>query len=224
MPASYNLGTAEGTIRINYDGTGATKAQQSLQQTAVVGKNTGASLQQAGNQAGIAAGLLAAGFGYAAKKAIDFEHQISAIGAVSGATRDQLEAMRKKSLQLGADTVFSASQAALAMEELAKAGISVTDILGGAADATVALAAAGGIELADAATIAANAMNSFGLAAKDLPKVVDNIAGAANASAIDVHQFGLSLQQVGAVAHLAGLSFADTAVAIAEMGNAGIKG
>jgi TP901 family phage tail tape measure protein len=224
MAGSYNLGTAEGTIRINYDGKGTTQAQKGLADTATVGKQTGASLQQAGNQAGLAAGVLAAGFAYAAKKAVDFEHQISAIAAVSGATKVELDEMRKKALQLGADTVFSASQAASAMEELAKAGISTTDILNGAADATVALAAAGGIDLATAATIAANAMNQFGLKAQQLPKIVDSIAGAANSSAIDVHQLGLAMQQVGAVAHLAGLSFNDTAVAIAEMGNAGIKG
>jgi phage-related protein len=54
--------------------------------------------------------------------------------------------------------------------------------------------------------------------------VVDDIAGAANASAIDVKDFGQSLQQVGAVAHLAGVNFEDTATAIALLGNAGIKG
>jgi TP901 family phage tail tape measure protein len=224
MAGSYNLGTAEGTIRINYDGKGAASARKDFDQTASSAKKSGTSMQEAGNKAGVASGLIAAGFAYAANKAIDFEKQISAIGAVSGATQGELEAMRKKALQLGADTSFSASQAANAMEELAKAGISTTDILNGAADATVALAAAGGIELADAATIAANAMNQFGLKAKDLPKVVDQIAGAANSSAIDVRDLGLSMQQAGAVAHLAGLSFEDTATAIALMGNAGIKG
>jgi TP901 family phage tail tape measure protein len=86
------------------------------------------------------------------------------------------------------------------------------------------LAAAGGIDLPQAATIAANAMNQFALKAQQLPKIADLIAGAANASAIDVSDFGHSLQQVGAVAHLAGFSFQDTALAITAMGNAGIKG
>src|SRR5678816_735116 len=108
--------------------------------------------------------------------------------------------------------------------ELIKAGISVEDTLNGAADATVALAAAGEIDLPQAATISANAMNAFGLAAKDLPHVADLIAGAANASAIDVGEFGQSLQQAGATAHLSGLSFDDLSLAIAAMGNAGIKG
>jgi TP901 family phage tail tape measure protein len=224
MAGSYNLGTAEGLIRIKYDGTGAGKAQEDFKKTEASATRSGGTLTGVGNKSALAAGVLAAGLAYVTNKAVDFEKQISAIGAVSGASTADLESMRKKALQLGADTTFSASQAANAMEELAKAGISVPDILNGAADAAVALAAAGGIALPEAATISANAMNSFGIAAKDLVKVADQIAGAANASAIDVGEFGQSLQQVGAVAHLAGISFNDTAVAIALMGNAGIKG
>jgi TP901 family phage tail tape measure protein len=225
LAGQYNLGTAEGLIRIKYDGTQATKkAQDDVEAVGKKSVTAGVGMERAGRTAGIAGAAIAAGLGLAAKTAVDFEHQISAIGAVSGATGPQLDAFRKKALQLGADTVFSASQAAQAMEELAKAGVSVPDILNGAADATVALAAAGGVALPEAATLAANAMNSFNLRAQDMTKIADLIAGAANASAIDVSQFGQSLQQAGAVAHLAGLSFADTATAIALMGNAGIKG
>jgi phage-related protein len=67
-------------------------------------------------------------------------------------------------------------------------------------------------------------MNNFHLTGKQMPQIADLVAGAANASAISVDEFASSLSQVGAVANLAGLSFEDTAVAIAEMGNAGIKG
>lgn len=224
MAGSYNLGSAEGLIRIRYDGTGADQAQQGFRQTQAAADRSSATFDRLGARAGIAGVTIAAGVAFATNKAMDFEKEISAIGAVSGATRQQLEAIRTKALQLGADTSFSASEAALAMEELVKAGVPIEAVMNGAADATVALAAAGGVALPDAATIAANAMNAFGLAAADLPKVADLIAGAANASAIDVGQFGQSLQQAGAVAHLAGVPFSDLAVAIAEMGNAGIKG
>jgi TP901 family phage tail tape measure protein len=224
MAGSYNLGTAEGIIRLKYDGAGADQAEQGFNKLGKSATTSAATFDRVGTRAGIAGTVIAAGVAFATNKAIDFEKQISAIGAVSGATGSDLEALRSKALQLGADTAFSASEAANAMEELAKAGIPLPDILNGAADAAVALAAAGGVSLADAATIAANAMNAFGISAKDMPKVVDLIAGAANASAIDVGQFGQSLQQAGAVANLAGVPFSDLAVAIAEMGNAGIKG
>jgi TP901 family phage tail tape measure protein len=165
-----------------------------------------------------------AGFGFAVKTAADFEKGLSAVAAVSGATQGELDQLRAKALQLGKDTKFSAAEAVSAMEELAKAGVSTTDILGGAADATVALAAAGEVDLTRAAEIASNAMNVFNLEASEMPHVADQIAGAANASAISVDEFAMSLQQSGAAAQLAGVTFEDLTTAIALMGNAGIKG
>jgi len=222
--AEYNLGTAKGVIEIEYKGDGARQARQDLNETEGAARKTGPSLDDAANKAGIAGLAIAAGFGMAAKSAADFEQRMSAVGAVSGASESQMDALRQKALQLGAETSFSAGESASAIEELVKAGLSVEDVLNGAADATVNLAAAGEVSMPEAAAIASNAMNQFGLGAKDMVGVVDNIAGAANASAIDVSEFGQSLSQVGAVANLAGVDFKDTATAIALMGNAGIKG
>lgn len=222
--AEYTLGRAKGTIEVDYDGSGVDRASRGMDDLESRARRTRDSFQGVATTAGIAAGALAAGIGLAVNAAIDFEARISAIGAVSGATEDDLEKLRKKALQLGADTAFSASEGALAMEELVKAGLSVEEVLNGAADATVALAAAGGVDLPEAAEIASNAMNQFGLAAEDLPRIADLIAGAANASAIDVSQFGFSMSQAGAVANLVGVSFEDLAAAIALMGNQGIVG
>jgi TP901 family phage tail tape measure protein len=172
--------------------------------------------------AGIAA--FGAAIGGSVKEAADFEKQISAIGAVSGATSDQLKQISDLALQLGKDTSFSASEAATGIEELTKAGVSMADIMGGAAKASLDLAAAGGVSVAESATIASNAMNVFSKSGADMGHIADVIAGAANASAIDVHQFGYSLQAAGAVAATVGFSFDDLAQAIAVMGQAGITG
>ena len=222
--AEYNLGTAHGVVEISSNTAGLASAGRDLDAIKAKGESTHASLQKLGTGMLVAGGIIAAGLGIAVKTASDFESKLSAISAVSGATADEMQKIRDKALQLGKDTKYSAGEAASAMEELSKAGISTTNILGGAADATVALAAAGEVDLPFAATVASNAMNQFNLSAADMVGVVDSIAGAANASAIDVSDFGMSLSQVGAVANLAGLSFGDTAIAIAEMGNAGIKG
>lgn len=223
--AEYNLGTARGRITIEYEGAaGAAQAERDLRRIEGTTKDAGVTLRDVGNKSIASGGLIAGGFAYAAKKATDFEKQISAIGAVSGATQGDLDALRKKAMQLGADTSFSASQAASAMEELAKAGVPIEGILNGAADATVALAAAGGVALPEAAALAADAMNSFGLQAQQLPHIADLIAGAANSSSISVGDFGTALKQAGAVANLVGISFDDTATAIALLGKMGIKG
>jgi TP901 family phage tail tape measure protein len=63
----------------------------------------------------------------------------------------QLEAL---ALKMGADTKYSAKEAANGIEELIKAGVSVKDILGGGLQGALSLAAAGELELADAAEIA----------------------------------------------------------------------
>lgn len=156
--------------------------------------------------------------------AADFEKQMSAIGAVSGATADEMDALTATALQLGKDTSFSAKEAAAGMEELVKAGVSVEDTIGGAARAALDLAAAGAVDVATAAEIASNAMNVFNLQGADMAHVADQIAGAANASAIDVNDYKFSLSAAGAVAATVGLGFEDLTTAIAAMGNAGIKG
>jgi len=224
--ADYNLGTAKGTIEIDSSGvaTGVASANASLGALDTQSGKTGRGLTVLGAGMVTVGALALGGFGVAVKAAADFEKSMSGVEAVSGATKKEMEQLRRKALQLGKDTSFSAGESALAMEELVKAGLSVEDVLNGAADATVALAAAGEIDLPTAAAIAANAMNQFGLSAQEMPRVADLIAGAANASAIDVHDFGMSLAQAGATANLIGLSFDDLALAITAMGNAGIKG
>lgn len=222
--ADYNLGTARGVIEIEYRGNGPQQAQRDMRGLGGAAEDANQRMSRAGNQLAGTGAVIATGLGLAVKSAADFEKQLSNVAAVSGATDAEMEQLRNKSLQLGKDTQFSASESASAIEELVKAGVSVQDVMNGAADATVALAAAGGVSMPEAASQASNAMNQFNLAASDLPRVADLIAGAANASAIDVKDFGYSLGQVGAVANLAGATFDDTAAAIALMGNAGIKG
>ena len=221
---SYNLGTAEGVITTTYNGKGVDAANKDVDKLTKSHMGASEAIGKVGTASGVAGAAIAAGIGVAVNAAANFEQRMSAVQAVSGASGAEMDQLSKKALQLGKDTSFSATDAASAIEELVKAGVSVPDVMNGAADATVALAAAGEISLPEAATIASNAMNQFQLSAQDMPKVADLIAGAANASAIDVKDFGMSLSQAGAVAHLVGASFDDTATAIALMGNAGIKG
>lgn len=223
--ADYNLGTARGTIEINYAGNaGAARATRDLSNAGNAASRTSDNMEKAGLALAGAGGAIVAGFGLAIKSAAEFEKQLSAVRAVSGASSAEMDQLRTKALQLGAETKFSAAEGAQAIEELVKAGISVTDVMNGAADATVALAAAGEIDLATAATIASNAMNQFQLAAAELPRIADLLAGAANASAIGVTDLGESLNYVGPVANAVGVNIDDVSTAIAILGNNGIKG
>lgn len=157
------------------------------------------------------AGVAVAGIGAAAIKTnTDFSAAMSGVGAVADASADEMETLRQAALKAGADTVFSASQAADAEAELVKAGVSVADVLGGALTGSLSLAAAGQLDLADAATISAQAMNLFGLGGDQVSHIADVLAAGANKSAADVSTLGDALRQGGLVAAQTGLSLEDT--------------
>ena len=226
-----DLGEARGKIILDADMSGVDGAVTKLdtfgKKTGEIGKtqrDVQPLLQKTGTTALVAGGAIAAGFAVAVKSASDFEFGMSAIQAVSGATADEMDLIREAALRIGKDTAFSAGDASLAMEELLKAGVSVKDTLHGAADATVALAAAGEIELPAAAGIAAAALNQFKMTADDLVGVTDIMAGAANASATGVLEIGQALSFVGPTAHAAGVGFKDAATMIALFSNNGIDG
>jgi phage-related protein len=162
-------------------------------------------------------------FGTAISDAANFEQTMSNVKAVSGETGTTFDEMRKLAIDMGAQTAFSAQEAAEGLEELIKGGLDA-DTAMEALKSTLDLAAAGEISVGEAATIASNAINQFGLDGTAMTSVANDIAGAANASALSVSDFNLSLAAVGAVAHLAGQDFHDTAVAIALMGQNGITG
>jgi TP901 family phage tail tape measure protein len=169
-------------------------------------------------------GAVVAGFGLAAGAAMSFDKQMSEVGAVAEASGDQLGQLRQAALDAGQATVFSASQAAQAQAELAKAGVQTRDILGGGLTGALDLAAAGSIGLADAAGFAATAMNTFKLQGSDVPRIADTLAAGANKSATDVAEMGQALQQAGAQANLMRLPFEETVATLAIFAQSGVRG
>lgn len=168
-------------------------------------------------------GLLAA-FGFAVAAAARFEKAMSNVQAVTRASASDMETLRAAALKAGSTTAFSAVQAADAMHELAKAGVSTADIAGGALTGALNLAAAAEVDVAEGAEIAANAMTVFGLSGKDVGHVADLLAAAANKSTTDVHQMGMSLRMAGQVASQTGLSIEDTVGALTLFAAEGLKG
>ncbi|MGH3475294.1 MAG: phage tail tape measure protein [Nocardioidaceae bacterium] len=154
----------------------------------------------------------------------EFEKTLNTLGAVAGVQGKRLKGLEKLAIQMGNSTVFSANEAAAAMLELAKGGIAEADIRAGALRGTLLLAAAGGTDLATAAGIASNAMNTFGLKGRDMNRVANALAGGANASTASVESLGQALSQVGPGARNAGLDINETVGALAAFDSAGIKG
>jgi len=185
-----------------------------------------------------AAGFLAAGaiqsglqalsgaIGGAVSKAAELESELNFLQAVSGATGEQMRKVSELAKQLGADATIpaaSALDAAKAMTELAKAGLSVEQSMA-AAKGSLQLAAAGQLDAARAAEIVAGALNAFGLAGDQAVRVADLLAASANASAANVTSMADSLKMSSAVAAMSNRSIEETITALSMMANAGIQG
>ena len=178
-----------------------------------------------GMAAGLTAPLLAAaklGIGYAG----DFQESMSVFRVTANATAADMAKVGAAAIQLGNDEKLpgtSALDAAHAMLELSKAGLTVKDTLG-AARGVLQLSAAGQIGNAEAAKIAANALNGFGLAGTKAAMVSDLLAAAANKSGASMTEIADGLAQSAAVYHAAGISIADLTTGLSMLRKAGIAG
>ncbi len=167
--------------------------------------------------------LAIGGIGTAAvKTAADFDAGMSQVAAISGATGDDLEALRDKAREMGSKTKFSASEAASAMEYMAMAGWKTEDMLGGI-EGIMNLAAASGEDLATTSDIVTDALTAFGLSAEDSGYFADILAAASSNANTNVSMMGETFKYCAPIAGALGFSAEDTAEAIGLMANAGIK-
>ncbi|MGG1419021.1 phage tail tape measure protein [Bacillus subtilis] len=203
-----------------------TQAQESGENLRTVGGN----LQSIGSEiaTSFGAATLAVGgaLGLATKKSMDFEQQMSNVKSVMNPeeANKYSDALTNLAVKLGADTKYSALEAAQGMEELVKAGVTTQDIINGGLSGALSLATAGGLELADAAEIASTALNAFKDDNLSVAQAADILAGAANSSATDVQEMKYGLSMTSAVAAGMGLTFKDTATALAVFAQNGLKG
>lgn len=173
--------------------------------------------------AGVTLPLVAIGK-QATQTAMEFDNAMSQVQGALGGTGVDVAGLESLAKQLGSTTIFSAKDAASAMVELAKGGLTEADIQGGALAATMDLAAAGQLDLAEAANATVRAMGGFGLGAEDTARIANALAGAANASSSDVGDLSYALAQCSASANNAGWSIEDTTAMLGLFADAGIVG
>ena len=177
-----------------------------------------------GGTAGKIGLVAAAGLGAAALSAANFDQQMSNVAATGQEARDSMDALRQAAIQAGADTAFSAGEAAQGMEALLKAGVSVSDVLGGGLTGALDLAAAGELAVGDAAELAATAMTQFKLGGEDVSHVADLLAAGAGKAQGDVSDLGAALKQSGLIAAQTGLSIEETVGTLSAFASAGLIG
>lgn len=153
----------------------------------------------------------------------DFQASMNRVKAVSGATGDEFAALENQARELGATTQFSSSQAAEAMGFLAMAGFDANEIMT-ALPGTLDLAAAGAIELGQAADIASNILSGYGMETEEIGRLNDILAKTFTSTNVNMQMLGESFKYVGPVAMSAGLAIEETSAAIGLLGNAGIQG
>lgn len=187
------------------------------------GVESGLSRLQGTITKGIAAIGIGKLFSEAVKTGMDFEAQMSRVKAISGATGEEFAKLKEQAKQLGADTAFSATEAAEGMENLASAGFSTSEIIA-AMPGMLGLAASSGEDLASSADIAASTLRGFGLEASSAGHVADVLAKNAAATNAAVADTGEAMKYVAPVAKSMGIEFEETAAAIGIMADAGIKG
>lgn len=153
----------------------------------------------------------------------DFEAGMSNVKALTGASTEEMNLLSEKAKELGADTKFSAQEAADAMGYMGMAGWDAQEMLSGM-DGVLNLAAASGEDLAQVSDIVTDSLTAFGLKASDTAHFSDVLAMAATKSNTNVALMGETFRYVAPVAGALGYSVEDTAVAIGLMANAGTKG
>lgn len=229
----FDMGTAVGYLDLDTKGfTGGLKRAQEQLKTFTDNTSTtsqkwsalGSTLTTIGGglTKGITTPLLGVGTA-ATVVGNSFEAQMSRVEAISGATADEMEALRDQAIQLGADTSFSASEVATAMENLASAGFGVNEIMD-AMPGLLDLAASSGASLGDASSYVATTMNAFGIEAENTTHIADVFAQAAAATNAQTEDMGEAMKYIAPVANAMGLSLEETAASIGVLSDAGIMG
>lgn len=160
-------------------------------------------------------------FSSAVSGAADFEQQMDAVGAVTRATGEEMEAFEAKALAAGESTKFTALEAAQAMEELARAGQEPQEVIA-SLDSVLALAQANAIGLAESAQITAQALAGFNLEASESGRVADVLTLAAQSANTTVTQLGEGLSYAAPIANAFGYSIEQTTTFLAKMADAGV--
>lgn len=154
--------------------------------------------------------------------AADFEYAVARVGAISGATEEELAKLTETARQLGRDTAYTATEAAQAMQSLSMAGFKVSETIS-AMPGLLDMAAAGQVALAETADIASNVLRAYGIEASEMNRVADVLTKTFVTSNTTLETLGQTMKYVGPVARAAGVSLEQVAAAAGILGDVGIK-
>jgi|TARA_R110000824_G_scaffold260399_1_gene449048 TP901 family phage tail tape measure protein len=152
-----------------------------------------------------------------------FQKEMSGVQAVTQASGKDFQKLEGLATRMGESTVFTATQSAEAMKAFGLAGFETDEIMS-ALEPTLNLAAAGSMDMATAAGIAAKVTRGYGIEASGTTHAMDVLTKAFTTSNTNLEELGNSFKMVGPVAKTAGVSFEMTTAALQTMADAGITG
>lgn len=152
-----------------------------------------------------------------------FDSNMSKVSAISGATGDDLEALREKAKEMGASTQFSATETAEAFEYMGMASWKAQDMISGIGG-VLNLAASSGTDLATTSDIVTDSLTALGYSASDAGHFADVMAAASTNANTNVELMGESMKYAGTLAGAMGASVEDVSIALGLMANSGVKG
>lgn len=154
-----------------------------------------------------------------------FEQAISKVAAVKGIDKvsDDFARLEAEARRLGASTMFTATEAAQGMEELARAGLSTDEIIA-ASQKTLELAAGSQISLAESAAIVAASMAQFGLSASETGRITDVLTVATQNTLFGMEDLSTAMRYAGTVGAALGMTIEETTAAVAQFRNLGLEG
>jgi TP901 family phage tail tape measure protein len=186
-------------------------------------RNVGVQINNAGvAMVGLGAAATAPFIG-ALRQSASFQDTMAAVAAITDATGAEFDALKKKALDLGATTSFSAQQVAEGMQALGQGGFSVEETLKGI-DGALLLARAGMLDLGQATSITVAILRSFSMPTSEAAKVADVLAKAANSSNASVESLGEALSTVSGIAAGVGASLNEVTAAIGTLADRGMDG
>ena len=168
------------------------------------------------------AGMVAAPLFGAVETAAKFEAAMSKVQAITRANGEEIGRLTAEARRLGETTQFSAQQSAEAMSYLGMAGWNTEQIIAGM-PGLLALAAAGGTDLARTADIVSDDLTAFGLSADKAGHMADVFAVTATRTNTNVEMIGETMKYAAPVARAFGASMEETAALTGIMANAGVK-
>lgn len=193
------------------------KAQRSIRKFGASMKKTGANLTRNVTLPIIALGAVSI------KTFATFEQSMLKVKAVSGATAKEFETLKNQAKELGASTMFTASEVAGLQFELSKLGQTPKQI-NKSTQSILNLAQATSTDLSEASKTVAVALNSYNLEADQAARISDIMALASSSAAIDMEKLGSALPKVAATARISGDSFELMTSKLQVLADSGLEG